>query len=348
MDIQFSRATIPAYGTIDLHCDTLSRLIRCGDAATLKQSDLQVDIAKLRQAGAAAQFFAMFVPVMKAKDPPLEICLQMIDRFYQELERWPDDIAFAGSAADIERNRMEGKISALLTIEDSGILDGSLSVLRVMHRLGVRLITLTWNGRNRVGSPNLYRETSAEGLTEHGFAFVREMERLGMLVDVSHLSDAGFYDVCRTVKGPFVASHSNARSVTPHFRNLSDDMIRQVAAHGGVIGINLYSLFVQPGQSERIFDDPVASDGHPTGRNAPVACIDDVVMHIRHIVNVGGIDCVAIGTDYDGIDATVTGLENSARLPALFEALEKAGFTQENIEKIRYRNAIRVIRDVCG
>jgi membrane dipeptidase len=327
---------ISALGAFDLHCDTLS-LLAAGGEGSLIENGFQVDAEKMRKGGVAAQFFAVFLPARKTVDP-LTAGLNMIDRFYTELARYPDKIAFAGSAADIVRNRCEGRISALLSIEDSGIIGGSLPMLRLMHRLGVRLVTLTWNDRNQVGSPNGSAEDSAEGLTDQGIEFVHEMERLKMLTDVSHLSDAGFYDVCRELKGPFVASHSNARAVTSHCRNLTDDMIRRIADHGGVIGVNFFGLFTEPYNRDDIYA-PYEQKG---------AVLGDVVRHIKHIVKVGGIDCAALGSDFDGINTVPEGLENCARLPALFEALEKAGFSTGNLEKIGFRNSFRVIREVCG
>jgi len=323
--------------SIDLHCDTLLRLYRSGENASLDENDFHLDLGKMKSGGIDTQFFAVFVP--PEEEEPLQMCLDMIDRFYIELERFSDRIAFAGSARDIMANRMAGKKSAFLALEDSGTIGSRLSNLRLLYKLGVRLVTLTWNDRNPAGSPNMDPATSAEGLTERGFEFVHEMKRLGMIVDVSHLSDAGFRDVSRVIDMPFVASHSNARAVTYHHRNLTDDMIRSISEHGGVVGINFYTPFLT---SERdatwdLFSDPV-----------PVsASIADVVRHIDHIVKVGGIDCVALGGDFDGMDLPAKGLENASRLPLLFEELEKAGYSADDIEKISYKNAFRVIQDVC-
>jgi len=326
-------------GAIDLHCDTISRMVGTGSKVSLYSNDFHVDITKLKTGGVGTQFFSVFMRVDKT-GKPLALCLETIDRFYTELDRCSDHIAFAGSSSDIIKNRCEGKISAFLTLEDSGIIDGSPEALRMMYRLGVRLVTLTWNYKNKVGSPNTDAVNGSEGLTAHGIEFLHEMERLGMLIDVSHLSDAGFYDVARAVKGPFIASHSNSRAVTSHPRNLTDDMIRTIAEHGGVIGINFYGLFSEPYTLDDIYS------GHPVSLNG--ARILDVIHHIDHIAKVGGIDCVALGSDFDGIDAVPAGLEDASRLPALFTALERAGFGADDIEKIRFRNAFRVIKEVCG
>lgn len=313
--------------SIDLHCDTLLRLHFAGENASLAKNEFHIDLQKLRAGGIDTQVFAVFVP--PRVDSPLQLCLEMIDRFYCELDNNSKHISFAGNVQDIENNRRSGKISAMLALEDSGIIGSSLPNLRLLHRLGVRIVTLTWNNRNPAGSPNIDAESSAEGLTERGFEFVEEMIRLGMLVDVSHLSDTGFWDVSRTVSGPFIASHSNARSITNHHRNLTDDMIRSVAEHGGVIGVNFYGQFLTEGNPKEVD-------------------IEDVLRHVNHLVNVGGIDCVALGSDFDGMDAPPIGLENSSRLPSLFEELEKAGYKHSEIEKISCNNAYRVIKEVCS
>ena len=322
-------------GSIDLHCDTISRLYRLGQSKRLAENDLQIDIARLRAAGAAAQFFAVFLDAARTERKLVE-GLEMIDRFYRELEENAEHIAFAGCAEDLLKNAADGRLSAFLTLEDSSIIDGNPSLLRLMYRLGVRLVTLTWNHRNEVGSPNQSEEEFKEGLTPVGGDFVREMERLGMLVDVSHLSDAGFYDVARILRGPFVASHSNARVITEHPRNLTDDMTRVLAEHGGVIGINFFSLFAGPYRSDDLF----------APRSDAASNIADVVRHIRHLTDIGGIDCIGLGSDFDGINAAPEGLEEISRLPALFDALGKAGYSDDAIDKIRYGNALRVIRDV--
>ncbi|MGI6578037.1 MAG: dipeptidase, partial [Eubacteriales bacterium] len=243
------KAITKRIASIDLHCDTLLSLYRSGDAASLYRNDFHVDLQKMESGGTDTQFFAVFVPPEEKQ--PLQMCLDIIDRFYLELDRFSDTIAFAGSAFDIEKNRIAGKKSAFLSLEDSGTIGSRLSNLRLLHRLGVRLVTLTWNHRNPAGSPNIDPITSSEGLTEQGFEFIHEMKRLGMLIDVSHLSDAGFWDISRTIDIPFVASHSNARSVTYHHRNLTDEMIRSISEHGGVIGVNFYAPFLSTERDDK-------------------------------------------------------------------------------------------------
>ena len=197
--------------------------------------------------------------------------------------------------------------------------------------MGVRLLTLTWNYPNELGHPNynLYKENTTQGLTTKGREFVDRMEELGMLIDISHLSDAGFYDVVESSKKPFVASHSNARMITPCVRNLTDDMIRKIGERGGLIGLNFCMEFLLT-QAEL---------------NASANIIEAVVKHAQHIINVGGIDCLGLGSDFDGID-TNTELRGAQDMERLWDIFKKIKLSKYDIEKIFYKNAIRIFRDV--
>lgn len=306
---------------IDLHCDTISALFKCRQAGGLRANQLSVDIGKLEQAGSLAQFFAMYVN-LEETDHPLEECLQLIDCFYQELNGNDDKIALATCYADIEKNKRLGRISAFLTIEEGEVIGGKLSNLRIFHRLGVRLMTLTWNYPNRIGFPNCRPEYQACGLTEFGRAVVAEMNQLNMIVDVSHLSDQGFYDVAACSSRPFVASHSNARTLAGHPRNLTDEMIRLLAQKGGVVGINFANHFLG---------------------DSPVSRVEDIVRHIRHIYQVGGIDVLALGSDFDGIDPRLE-IAHIGQINKLTGALKASGFREGEIEKICNKNSMRVIQ----
>jgi membrane dipeptidase len=306
---------------IDLHCDTILKCVDSKGEAKLEKNDLCIDIQKLKKAGSLAQFFAMYVDLDKYKEP-LDECLDMIDCFYGEIGENSRDIAFAGSISDMEKNKAEGKISAFLAVEEGGVIEGKLQNLRNLYRLGVRLITLTWNYPNCIGYPNFEWEHMDKGLTSLGEEVIAEMNRLGMLIDVAHLSDKGFYDVARLSKKPFVASHSNARAIENHARNLTDDMLKILAEKGGVTGLNLEPTFL--------------------GDNGSV---EAMTAHISHMKRVAGVEVIAIGTDFDGT-STLTTLKDIGEISILFDALKKAGFTSEEIDKISYKNAARVIRDV--
>jgi len=306
---------------IDLHCDTMMHLID-QPHLKLKKNNLSVDINKLKAGSGLAQFFALYID-LKEHPNALQRCLSMLDVFYQEIEANPTDIALARNYQEMCVLRQAGKIAAFLTIEEGGALQGRLENLRNFYRLGVRLLTLTWNYPNEIGYPNCAEKDKALGLTEFGQQVVHEMNRLGMIIDVSHLSDGGFYDVSRLSSKPFVASHSNARAVWNHGRNLTDDMIVLLAKKGGVMGINFSGSFL--GGSD-------------------ISKVDDMVDHIKHIYQVGGIDVLALGTDFDGIEFTLE-IANMAEMRKLFEALNKKGFTENQIEKIAYKNTMRVIKE---
>ena len=307
---------------IDLHCDTVLRLMEGG---CLKENSYGVDIDKLHLGDSLAQFFALFVDMSDTGDP-LQTCLNMLDRFYTEMEQNQDVIALATNRQDLQTNRQTGKISAFLTIEEGGVLKGNMAYLRNFYRLGVRLITLTWNYPNEIGFPNIDGKDQEKGLTAFGRDVVQEMNRLGMLVDVSHLSDGGFYDVAHLSQKPFVASHSNSRSITNHYRNLTDDMIRLLATKGGVMGINFARNFL----------------GSPD-----ISRVEDMVTHIRHIRNIGGIDVVAVGSDLDGIEPELE-IAHIGEMDKLRQGLEQSDFSEAEIEKIFCLNAMRVIKDTLG
>lgn len=307
---------------IDFHCDTILGLMEQGKAVDLRTNNLCVDIQKLRAGNAAAQFFALFIDL--AEGSPLQNALKMADRFYREVEKNYDAINVATNYQDFLKNEAAGKISAFLTIEEGGVLQGEIANLRNFYRLGVRLVTLTWNYPNELGYPNHEGKDSDKGLTLFGREVVGEMNRLGMIIDVSHLSDQGFYDVAEISKQPFVASHSNARSVKAHPRNLTDAMIKVLAEHGGITGINFSHNFLGSSDYSRI---------------------EDMIAHIKHIRKIGGIDVIALGTDFDGIDSVLE-IRNSSEMNKLVEALRKESFTENEIEKICYNNALRVIKEV--
>lgn len=306
---------------IDMHCDTILKCIDTKGEVKLAKNDLCIDIQKLKKADSLAQFFAMYVDLDKYAKP-MNRCLDMVDTFYNEIEENSTDIAFAGSIKDLDRNRSEGKISAFLTVEEGGVIEGKLRNLEILHKIGVRLITLTWNYPNCIGYPNFRWEHKDKGLTPFGEEAVAEMNRLGMLIDVSHLSDRGFYDVLRLSGKPFVASHSCSRAVTDHYRNLTDDMLRKLSERGGVTGLNIEPDFL-----------------------GDCGSIDAMVRHIRHMKNTAGIEGIAIGTDFDGT-SHMTAIKDIGSIDILFDALLKAGFSTGDIEKIMHKNAERVIRDV--
>lgn len=192
-------------------------------------------------------------------------------------------------------------------------------------------MTLTWNYENELGFPNEIIDEKLvldRGLKNKGFEFIEEMENLGIIIDVSHLSDAGFYDILNNTKKPFVASHSNARNICGHRRNMTDDMIKKLSDRGGVMGLNFYSYFL---------NNNVASDD--------ISKIEDMIKHVKHIKNIAGIEVIGLGSDFDGIDCKVE-IENSSKMQILAEKMKKEGFTENEIEHIFYKNVLNLFKEI--
>lgn len=327
----------------DMHCDTLDRLYsekKQGRDTGILNNEFQVDLEKMKAGDYLIQNFALYTNTEKTEDP-LDHALNLLDLFYQQMESCGDQMGVVRRYEDLAENKKAGRLSAMLTIEDAGCCRGSLSHLRNFYRLGVRMMTFTWNYPNELGFPNkrgfredgstFWEPDTTHGLTQRGYECLEEMERLGMIMDVSHLSDRGFYDVLSHTKKPFVASHSNARAVTPHPRNLTDHMIRSLAERGGVSGINYYRPFLMDLTSPETIEPTMAA----------------MVTHIRHFIRVGGIDCVGLGSDFDGIPYNPE-MESAAFLPHLERALVKAGLHPWEIEAVFYKNVLRVYKEVLN
>ena len=307
---------------IDMHCDTISSIYldrMGGEVKKLRENNGHVDLARLKKGGCLAQNFALFT-ILKKDPDPYGFARGACRLFKEELAENDDMIRQAVTVEEILRNDRDGRMSGVLTIEEGGICNGSTDVLRDFYREGVRMMTLTWNYENDLAYPN-------KVVKKKGIEFVELMEEIGMAVDVSHLGDAGFWDVAEIMKKPFAASHSNARAIAGHTRNLTDEMIRTMAERGGVMGINYCPVFL---------DD--REDGG-TSR------ISAMVRHIKHIRNVGGIECIGLGSDFDGISGTLE-IDSPSAVHLLEEALYRNGFTQTEVEKIFYRNVLRFYGDV--
>jgi len=318
-------------GYIDFHCDTLLESWR------LRRDDLRempgmVDVTRLHAAGALAQWFAIYLPDPGEVDDDEYVawCFGVFDRAMEARGAGGGLIAPAYSAADVEANERAGRVSALLAFEDGRPIAGSLERLEGFYRRGVRLITLTWNRANCFGFPNSTDpQAMSRGLTPFGREAVARMFDLGMLVDVSHISDAGFRDVAalsREYGKVFVASHSNCRALCPHPRNLSDGMIAALADAGGVAGLNFCPEFLAPG-------------GDST--------LDLLAAHLRHLINTGGVGCAALGADFDGIGGRLE-FPGAQAMPAFLDGLAARGFTDGEIERIAWGNALRVMREGLG
>lgn len=323
---------------VDMHCDTISRLMKHPEWS-LGENDLHVRLDKMRAGDYLLQNFALFVYMKSGKDP-YEAAVEMADRFDGQMRSFQDQIGQVRTFSDIEKNREAGRLSAMLTIEEGAVIKGSMEKLQRFYDRGVRMMTLTWNFPNEIGFPNVVIPAGSDeadhtvpqvekGLTKFGVTVVEEMQRMGMIVDVSHLSDAGFWDVFHNTKKPFVASHSNARAVCSHVRNLTDEMIRALGERGGVTGLNFCADFLTS-----------VPKGQKNG-----GTIAAVVQHAKHIVNVGGMECLGLGSDFDGID-THAELTGADKLPLLDAALEKGGFSASQREKIFGGNVLRLYREL--
>jgi membrane dipeptidase len=325
---------------IDMHCDTIMALMNTEN--NIYESENMIDIKKLKQGDYLLQCFAMFVPYAKKDDDkysPFEVCNKMIDRYYQEIEKYPDLIQPAFTYQDIENNIKNNKLTALLTIEEGGVCLGNIEFLRNFYRLGVRMITLTWNFKNEIASPNIdyftfdrnstekpiFKPNTTDGLTEFGKEVVKEMNRLGIVIDCSHLGDKGFYDVISLSNKPIVCSHSCSRSVCNHVRNMTDDMLLKLKENGGVVGINYCHDFVKADES--------------------IATAKDLVNHINYIRDLIGIDYVGLGSDFDGISNKNIEIKNASMMNLLIEELRNQGYTEDEIDKICFKNVLRVFKE---
>lgn len=319
---------------IDMHCDTISALFQSPESGHLSGNQLCIDKVKLQKGQALMQFFACFADMKEhgsdvsgrndewqvRADASYEYVLKLLDFFEQENKEAQLKICLSqGNVQDL---------SALLTVEEGGVLNNDPDRLMELYRKGVRLVTLTWNYENCLGFPNSQDPYLMKlGLKPFGKEIVQKMNEQGMIVDVSHLSDGGFYDVadiCKSDGKPFVASHSCARALCPHPRNLTDEMLKVLGNQGGVVGVNFYGRFLN---------------------EEPCSDIESMVRHIRHMVNKAGIESVGFGSDFDGFDGG-SEVADASMMPMLIDALAKAGFTYDQIEKIAWRNSLRVVRDV--
>nr|WP_303180134.1 dipeptidase [Lachnoclostridium phocaeense] len=316
---------------IDLHCDTLWRLMDLEGEGDLLDNDGSVSIRKLESEGAMAQFFACFVyrDAMDGNTPEEQYeagywhVLDMIDYMAAQTERCSGRLEMAKEPADIEIIHKKGKIAAVLTVEEGGVLNGRLARLEELYERGVRLMTLLWNYENCIGAPNSRdRLLMEKGLTPFGIQVVEKMNGLGMIVDISHASDGVFWDVLRHSRKPVAATHSNCRALADHPRNLTDEMLKALGENGGVAGLNFYGPFLGTPDASRL---------------------EEMTAHVLHMIKVGGMDLPAIGTDFDGFDGMQKmDIPDIGRMGRLWEALKKKGLTEGQLDKIWYKNALRL------
>lgn len=302
---------------IDTHCDTITECFikGCG----LGKNTLHIDIERMQKFLHYTQFFACFSDPVYAGSA-MKRCLAVIDKLYTEIEKYPAYIALCKSYADLQSCRQNKKIAAFLSLEGGEPIE-SLAGLRTLYRLGVRCIALTWNNSNHLAAGALEPDIE-KGLTDFGRKVLCEMERLGILVDVSHLNDASFWDLTAVYKKPILATHSNARAVCAHPRNLTDEQFLAIQKSGGCVGINLYPPFLQ---------------------EQGTAGITDIIRHIEHFLALGGEDYVGIGADFDGVDCLPKGISGVESVEKIFNELARIGYSDTLLEKIAYKNFERVL-----
>ena len=312
---------------VDAHCDTLQKVL--AGKGTLGEGipEAHVDLPRLREGGINVQVFACWVPVPYQRHGATVYALRLIETFYQQLAAYSDQLHLVRTVGDISQAVREGKVAGILSLEGAEPLDGHLELLGIFYRLGVRWLGLTWNFRNQVAD-GVADARSGGGLTPFGVDVVKACGELGIVVDVSHLSPAGVEHVLDVAQGPVVASHSNARALCDHPRNLTDEQARDIAATGGVIGVTFVPSFLTPYPEE--------------------ASLQHVLDHIEHFVHVVGVEHVGIGSDFDGLgeSAPPQGLEDVSQYPRLREGLRERGFTEQEIRAIMGGNWYRILTQV--
>jgi membrane dipeptidase len=360
-----ARKLATQYIGIDSHIDTAQRVLLANEDLTQRSNRGHADLPRLREGGVRAPFFALWVPTYYHGAEAVRRTLDLRDAMQRLLDQHPEQIELATSAADIERIAHAGKIAAVLTTEGGHQIDNDLAVLRQYRRMGILAMTLS-HFRNNDWADSSTDKPVHNGLTDFGKDVVREMNRIGMIVDVSHISDKTFYDTLAVTTKPVLLSHSSCRALSDVPRNVTDDMLKALAKNGGVIGINFGEGFLNPQDAEllrravnsisfnvpeltgKALDDYAAEEFKRDTAPAKTvfATIDDAVAHIDHAVKVAGIDHVGIGSDFDGITGPPKGLEDISKMTYLVAALLKKGYTDDQVKKIMGANTLRVIRQV--
>ena len=304
----------------------------------------QTDLPRMKEGGLDAEFFAIYVAADYAKKGgAARRAMEMIDGVYEQVRRHPESLEMAYTSDDIRRIAKSGKIAALMGIEGGHAIEDSLSALRIFYQLGVRYMTLTHTNTNNwadsaggIGNP---AEKKHNGLSDFGKEVVREMNRLGMMVDISHVSDDTFRACLEVSKAPLIASHSSARALTNVPRNMTDEMIKAVANHGGVVMVNFYNGFI---------NTEYAKPGSPMPtKGADTATFEMLMQHFEHIIKVAGIDHVGIGSDFDGVEGKLPpGMEDISKLPNITYALLKRGYSEADVRKVLGENLLRTMAEV--
>ena len=351
---------------VDGHCDTPYRLLRRNLHLDEHDTEAQVDLSSLRASGITASFFAAYVPPFYSGRGAARFAYRLIELIHAEVQRLPDVLTFCSDASGIRRAKDDGKTAILIGVEGGHAIEDSLSILRDLYRLGARYLTLTHVNTNN------WCDSSGDGgkhngLTDLGREVVRTMNDLGMIVDISHVSDAAFYAVLETTRVPVVATHSSCRALCRHPRNMTDAMLRDLAKNGGICMINFFSAFLNDAVAQVLMNSQKRVRGESAGGTeetpddatdwdlylkwfntlgCPQATLDDAVDHILHAAEVAGIDHVGIGTDFDGVPALPRDLQTAAGLPLVTARLLERGVSEADVEKILGGNFLRVFEQI--
>lgn len=352
---------------LDSHCDTPSQILRLRDIR-LDNGYAHVDLPKLRRGGVDGVFFALYVPASLDDDPvrAKEYAYRLLEGVRSSLEA-ESGAVITSSCAQAFENKEKGRLSVFLGLENGSPIGGSLEEIQNFYDAGVRYITLCHTGNNQICDSCAQSTARWNGLSPFGKEVVAQMNRIGMMVDVSHISDRSFYDVMEYSTKPVVATHSCCRALADHPRNMTDEMIRLIAAKGGVVQVNFYPLFLDAGfgsdmnasgildRGEAIEDDFIADPSDPRRREAWYAVLDElnalvrpsykrIVDHIDHIVSLVGTDYVGLGSDFDGIAVTPQGMEDISRFGLVFDEMRARGYSENEIEKVASANFFRVMQ----
>ena len=333
----------------------------------------QSDLPRFIESGITGQWLSAFIDAPFARQVPdasYERTIIFLDTIRAWVARHPDRLISATTAADVRRAKQQGKIAMLIGVEGGHAIEGSLDNLREIHRRGARYLTLTWNnGTDWAGSSVGLEGTRTAGLTEFGRDVVREMNRLGMLVDLSHVSEATFFDAIETSREPVIASHSSARALTDHVRNLTDDQLRAIARNGGVVNVNFFPRFIDPAHwaafraiepaletlrdsLQRAGADQAALTAQVSVRRAqltaaiPETPLSVLLDHFDHIARVAGVNHVGIGSDFDGISSAPKDMEDVTHLPRIAQGLLDRGYSEDDVKRILGGNMLRVMEQV--
>ena len=363
---------------IDTHDDTPQRFLdgNFDIGSTDPKDPGHISLDKARAGNLSALFFSIWVDPKFNQGHFARNAFDLIDSVYEQAARHPDRMMMAFSTADIERAHKEKKLAALMGIEGGHAIENDLHLLRDFYRLGVRYMTLTWANTNEwadsSGDQKDPKVQHHDGLTEFGKQVVLEMNRIGMMVDISHVSDKTFYDTIATTKAPVIASHSSARALTDQPRNMTDDMLRAVAKNGGVVQVNFFNGFLdskfrqamdaqakERESASALYAAKLKAEGKPANYfttepverewlgKLPRPPLQSLIDHIDHIAKIAGVDHVGIGSDFDGVSgATPAGINSAADLPKITQALMVRGYSSDDIHKIIGGNLLRVFREV--